>query len=185
MGQYFMPVNLDKRQFVDPHDYGSGLKLMEHSWLENGLVNAILYLLRPGGNWHRNRIVWAGDYMDKGLFLKEFGKRAKDKTLYAFMDKSGANASGKITPRIPDGPVLRYLINHTLKEYVNLTHLPADADGWCIHPLPLLTCSGNGHGGGDFNGENAFVERWAGTELSASYEPPENMTEIHPDFIEN
>lgn len=29
MGQYWLPVNLDKREFIDPHKLGSGLKLWE------------------------------------------------------------------------------------------------------------------------------------------------------------
>ena len=47
----------------------------------------------------------------------------------------------------------RYLVNHDRKEFVDKRKTPkgSDAwDGWRIHPLPLLTCEGNGNGGGDF-----------------------------------
>ena len=68
MGQYFRPVNLDKKEYLVSHDYESGSKLMEHSWMKNKLVRVVESLLTKNGNWHKNKIVWAGDYMDYGLF---------------------------------------------------------------------------------------------------------------------
>ncbi len=64
MGQYYKPINLDKQQYVYSHDYGNGLKLMEHSWVGNGFVNVVEELIAEGGDWHGDRIVWAGDYAD-------------------------------------------------------------------------------------------------------------------------
>jgi len=31
MGQYYKPVNLDTKKYLDAHDYNNGLKLMVHS----------------------------------------------------------------------------------------------------------------------------------------------------------
>ena len=53
-----------------------------------------------------------------------------------------------------------------------------------IHPLPLLTCEGNGRGGGDFSGENEFVGSWARDVVSIEFDAPEGFTEIFPNFRE-
>ena len=41
MGQYWLPVNLDKREFVNPHKLGAGLKLWEQ--LANHPGTCLLY----------------------------------------------------------------------------------------------------------------------------------------------
>ena len=51
MGQYYKPINLDDKQWLYSHDFGDGLKLMEHSWIGNDFVGAV------GGSWDLNRIV--------------------------------------------------------------------------------------------------------------------------------
>lgn len=64
MGQYWMPVNLDKREFINPHKLGSGLKLWEQLANHPGVGGALIILCaamptpRGGGdldmqeNWH-------------------------------------------------------------------------------------------------------------------------------------
>ena len=63
MGQYWLPVNLDKHEFADPHDLGTGLKLWEQLG-NSGVGQALVILMaampepRGGGdldldeNWH-------------------------------------------------------------------------------------------------------------------------------------
>jgi hypothetical protein len=48
----------------------------------------------------------------------------------------------------------------------------------------LLTCEGNGRGGGDFRGENKFVGTWARDIISVESKKPQGFTEIKPDFAE-
>jgi hypothetical protein len=106
----------------------------------------------------------------------------RDKTdLYTFVNVYGVDISS--TP-ISDGPDLNYIINLDKEEFVDLRNCPSDQDDWVIHPLPLLTCSGNGRGGGDFRGDNDYVGFWAGDRIASSPEKPENFTEIFPDFKE-
>ena len=63
MGQYHIPVNLTKREYVDPHKLGCGLKQWEQLANHPGTGSALLILLacsngRGGGdfdvdeNWH-------------------------------------------------------------------------------------------------------------------------------------
>lgn len=64
MGQYWIPVNLDKREFINPHKLGAGLKLWEQLANHPGTAGALIILTaampeaRGGGdldissNWH-------------------------------------------------------------------------------------------------------------------------------------
>jgi hypothetical protein len=134
---------------------------MEHSWIENDFVNAVLGELRVP-----KKIVWAGDYADNEEGIEE--------NLFGLIEE-------KIKP--PVLSKLRYLVNHSKKEYVDLGDLPKDSDDWIIHPLPLLTCEGNGRGGGDFRDENDFVGVWARDLIQNSNENF-SYAEIKPNFIE-
>lgn len=69
MGQYHMLVNLDKREFVNPHGLGLGLKQREHNGAFDGTLADALYFLtmtapaRGGGDYPQTAISgqWAGD----------------------------------------------------------------------------------------------------------------------------
>ena len=84
MGQYHKVVNLDKRQYLNPHTLGDGLKLMEQVGSSYGTGSALLLLLaasngRGGGDynvesehlgligsWAGDRIVVVGNYCEDG-----------------------------------------------------------------------------------------------------------------------
>lgn len=181
MGQYFRPVNLDKKEFLVSHDYKSGSKLMEHSWMKNKLVIAVEFLLTKKGNWYKNKIVWAGDYMDYGLFLEDGND---DENLFERTRKEFK----KINPlRVSSANNTRYLVNHTKKQYVDKKKVQ-DINGWQIHPLPILTSSGNGNGGGDYRPNNeeeqSYVGSWAGDVISVERSIPECYQEIIPNFTD-
>ena len=60
---------------------------------------------------------------------------------------------------------------------------------WCLHPLPIMTCIGNGLGGGDYSSPTddsteEYVGYWAWDEISIEDQPPANYTEIEPVFKE-
>jgi len=79
VGQYHWPVNLTKKQFLDPHKFGDGLKLLEFGCSESGTLMALTYLLassvaRGGGDmpagklagtWAGDKIAIIGDYSEK------------------------------------------------------------------------------------------------------------------------
>lgn len=80
MGQYHFVVNLDKREYLHPHRFGDGLKLMEFANSAGGTMTALAILLgissseggRGGGDfrfdepfvgsWAGDRIAIIGDY---------------------------------------------------------------------------------------------------------------------------
>ena len=45
MGQYFLVVNTDKKEYLMPHDFGSGLKFMEFTVDEGGVMHGLAHLL--------------------------------------------------------------------------------------------------------------------------------------------
>ncbi len=73
MGQYHKVVNLDKPEYLNPHDFGDGLKLMEFGNSAYGTLSALAGLLaldvQQEGPWAGCRITITGDYGDEGRFL--------------------------------------------------------------------------------------------------------------------
>jgi len=211
MGQYYKPVILkeDKQTpigFAYSHDFGSGLKLMEHSWMKNDFVGFIESLLTKGKPFHKSPIVWAGDYADEEPF-ERIPKEVVDLLVadgYTLeeVEKNGANlysiarhSAPKLIPnthKIEDFDALpiiktKYLVNHDKKQFVDKTKVPKDKDGWRIHPLPLLTCEGNGRGGGDFRGDSELVGSWARDIISVESKKadiPKGYTELIFDLVE-
>jgi hypothetical protein len=79
MGQYWKAVNLDKREFVNPHKLGCGLKLWEQLANHPSTTTALLILQAPMpenrgggdltpnhfvGRWAGDRVVLVGDYAE-------------------------------------------------------------------------------------------------------------------------
>lgn len=105
MGQYYIVVNLDKEQYLSPHAFGDGAKLLEFGQSARGALFGLAVLLADGngrgggdvdidnplvGSWAGDKIVITGDYADQGKFLpespKNMAKRLKGPNcnLYAY-----------------------------------------------------------------------------------------------------
>jgi len=180
MGQYYKAIILADqtaaagreiiRMWSFPHDYGYGAKLMEHSYFDNYFVTNFEYQLTPEGMFYRSRVVWAGDYADEEEDEEAFEK----KNLYHLCKQ---NETHMPLPH-HDTSSYRYLINHTKKLYVDKTNEE-------FHPLPLLTCEGNGRGNGDYGGDNSdLCGSWARDVISAEKEKPDGYEELVCDFEE-
>lgn len=212
MGQYYKPIFLTEKNkpkaYVYSHDFGSGLKLMEHSWLKNHFVRFVETQLMNAPQ----KLVWAGDYADnekpETITKAEIKALAKEDSEYWNSEKlkaEGVNLYSlcetvtKLThnERVDDkynhnfkciAPMTaKYLINHDRKEFVNKSKTPKDKDGWRIHPLPLLTCEGNGRGGGDFRGDSSLIGLWARNRIevvSNKADIPKGYTELIFDLVE-
>jgi hypothetical protein len=201
MGQYYKAIILDNNNKplfkFSPLENDNGSKLMEHSWIKNEFVNRVENQLMD----EPKRLVWGGDYADtenyKSLskdvvktILKLDSDLDKDEikkeginlyTLSEIIDETRFN-----TGSFKKG---KYLINFDKKEFVNKTKVPKDNDGWRIHPLPLLTCEGNGRGGGDYRGETKdLVGRWSRDTIGSSTHKtnvPKGFKEIIFDLVED
>ena len=85
MGQYWLPVNISKREFIHPHKLECGLKLCEQLGTFGGTAQALIVLLaaepeeRGGGDlridqlsrdvigrWAGDRVALIGDYAEDG-----------------------------------------------------------------------------------------------------------------------
>lgn len=219
MGQYYKAVFLAENQkpitSVSSYDFGNGAKLMEHSWSKNPFVRFVEAQLMNVPQ----RVVWAGDYADhedpKTLTAREI-KMLADETseywnsekikaegvnLYSLSDTIGKlthdeNVKNKYDHEFKEIAPLtaKYLVNLDKKQFVNKTKTPKDSDGWQIHPLPLLTCEGNGRGGGDFyintekkQGNVELIGTWARDRIlvvSTKAEIPKGFTELVFDLVE-
>lgn len=117
MGQYFIVVNLDKKQFLHPHRLGDGLKLMEFGCSGCGTMTALAVLLadsngRGGGDfpaddplvgsWAGDRIVITGDYGDEGRFVKQ-----KNMNLYQVASEEYINISDSVREMLCKDPYIK------------------------------------------------------------------------------
>ena len=181
MGQYYSASILAKNKktvekWVSPYDYDNGAKLMEHSWLGNNFVLAFESLIYK----NPQRVVWAGDYADECKGRKtNIHQRCIDKKVV------------KPTAHLKADDV-RFIVNHTKKQFVDTNKVLKITASWVgnydyrIHPLPLLTCMGNGRGGGDFIDEdnNNIVGSWARDLISVEPDIPKDYVELMFDLIE-
>ena len=180
MGQYYKPVILGEKTeenhetvkaWMYSHEYGDGLKLMEHSYQGNNFVSTFEKQLSRKGDYHKSRVVWAGDYADEepGLKIIDEGKE------YDANLNSLCNDKNEIKPKVSKTNTYPYILNHTKKLFVDKNKVPEITrwKGAKIHPLPLLTCEGNGRGGGDFRGdEKGIVGSWARDVISVEKTNP-------------
>ena len=112
MGQYYKIVNIKKKQYITPHIFGDGAKLMEFSMSANGVLSGLAILLADGngrgggdlnsdnpivGWWAGDNIVIAGDYADEGKFVKE-----PNQNLYRVASDEGEDISLKVLDALCD-----------------------------------------------------------------------------------
>ena len=112
MGQYYKIVNIKKKQYITPHTFGDGAKLMEFSMSASGVLAGLAILLADGngrgggdlhsendivGSWAGDNIVVAGDYADTGKFVKE-----PEQTLYEICQAEGEDISVKVLDALFD-----------------------------------------------------------------------------------
>jgi hypothetical protein len=100
MGQYHIPVNLSKKEFINPHRLGDGLKLWEQGASQGGTLCALHALLavsngRGGGDyidghqdfigrWGGDRIAIIGDYAEANdLDATDYAESIYTSTSYA------------------------------------------------------------------------------------------------------
>jgi hypothetical protein len=179
MGQYYHPIILDTdrktiKKWWHSHDFredGSsiGLKLMEHSYVGNWLMQSVeSELFRNAQN-----VVWAGDYADPepDPVVNRFNveSSSSEQPAHNLYDMTEHAPKAKPVPYDESKEEShRYLVNHTKKIYVDKTKLDSFTfpnypdDPHIYHPLSLLTAEGNGRGGGDYHGTcEEVVGTWA------------------------
>lgn len=180
MGQYYRPIVLNKKFKEDTEhsciasmtswEHNNGAKLMEHSYVGNNFVNHFSQLIGDeSGAYFGYPVVWCGDYADEVNGIDLF---SLSESVNVPIDRYDTKVTYK------------YIVNLTKKQYVVI---PDITDDLTIHPLPLLTCSGNGRGGGDYHyGKDLDkVGIWAFDCIGLTNEKPsEEYTELEVAFEE-
>ena len=187
MGQYYFPAILDNDGVViwtaRSFDYGSGSKLMEHSWLGGRFTAAVEVKLLH----QPHRLVWAGDYADvkdgeKLIFSQCCELVQKEQEMKKAKESISTNNEGppnsyiisfgsRANRAVKHDESHNYIVNHDKKEIVKLDSLPTTGYGEKVHALPLLTAEGNGRGGGDYEGmDEDKVGSWARDLISVETE---------------
>lgn len=167
--------------YDDPNSWGanfSGLKLMEHSWLENDFVNGVIETI-----WDNpSRVAWVGDYADDQCDFNESYTENVYKAVWC-TEKENEHPFDEVPTVHNDG----YIVNLDKGIYIDLgkyaqvaEFTPSwDSRTWTIHPLPILTSVGNGRGGGDYNGTNMdMVGAWAMDTITFTKEHPSALKEV-------
>lgn len=147
MGQYYVVVNLDKRQYLCAHKFGDGIKLLEFG-CGGHTMTALAVLLADGngrgggdlfsehpivGSWAGDRIVVAGDYADGGRFVEnvprdrlqeiakdvysEGNQQADRVTLYAYAQEEFEDVSGQVIEALLDDCYIRDEITPNLERW--------------------------------------------------------------------
>ena len=213
MGQYYKPINIDKKEWIYSHHFKNGMKLMEHSYIENPFIEAAEILLTEFGPWHKCKFVWAGDYADVEKETMVKGNKDSGENLFHIVDEEQGIDS--IAPVVIDDikdkhkidlREFPFIVNHSKKYFVDKIFFGMvynkrklskkyfvdkrkvkEFDGnWKIHPLPLLTCEGNGRGGGDYKSEvnESLIGLWSRDSISIEKEIPKGYKELEVDFRE-
>ena len=197
MGQYYRPLMIFRdgtKRSALAHNFNNGLKLMEHSWVGNNFVNAVLNEMvdKPV------RLAWLGDYSDmavkEGCDIGSGYITSRTEFLKMFRYLWGEHSSPADLPS--DSPTFKldcqhadcYIVNLTKRCYIDMEQYIKCNGGkeWCIHPLPLLTALGNGLGGGDYSGEvgKGDVGSWAFDEVYVTHLKPSIMEAVEFCFQE-
>ena len=183
MGQYYNVVTMDTDGKINAYNRMvdgkyTMAKLMEHSWWYNEFVSTMTKML-----YHNPlRVAWIGDYSDNEDYLRaEKDPQFFDmELLKKFFDVAWGESSDESLLGVKKDMLLldgKFLVNHTHKTYVDCDEYrflsDPDITEWIIYPLPLLTCVGNGLGGGDYHGDNEEeVGSWCMAEVSVEDEIP-------------
>ena len=170
------------RMWMWGHMYQQGLKLMEHSYIGNPFVSAFEFQISEDGPFYKSRVVWAGDYADTEpeSDYDRLEIEMNGKNLYNMAMDEEMPYPKLQKPPIRNTDPYRYIVNHTKKQYVDKKDF---MNG--IHPLPLLTCEGNGRGGGDYRGTSIeHCGSWARDVISVDRKAPEGYSELRFELTE-
>ena len=202
MGQYYKAITKSNNRIkvysrnviIDGVPEYTFAKLTEHSWWGNYAVEAVckdIYQRQA-----HTQLIWMGDYATTFLSyfgLKEFNglNQAQIRKLFQRTWKEKGD-----DVEIPAFSLAgKYIVNHTKGVYIDCDAyykrcaMKSDGDVWCMHPLPILTCIGNGLGGGDYycpTDDSTFDEvgAWAWDEISIEDTAPKDYAEAEITFKE-
>lgn len=156
---------------------------MEHSWIGNVFMKAISKYI------YKNpvQVAWVGDYAND--YPNEVNGEKRGAELWK---ETWGGAKEQDIDEVDEFDLhKKYLVNHDKKIAIDMDEYisKCEKDGWCVHPLSLLTACGNGMGGGDFyEGSHGYelVGSWCMDTISFEDELPEGICKMDDiEFWEN
>ena len=189
MGQYYRPIltKVNGEQTVYNREVDGEYtmaKLTEHSWWRNEFVSTITKMLFE----NPMKVVWVGDYADTGEEVNNL--TAADLEMFCIKAWRREGEHDNSVGVTKDELLLDdlFLVNHTKGIALDCSKYKAQSerDGWCIHPLPLLTAIGNGQGGGDYHRGTDLenVGAWANDRISVESSIPDDYSLVEYMFVE-
>lgn len=196
MGQYYNVVmeetKKDGKRIQYINDY-CGAKLMEHSYIGNDFTDFVCGKLMN----NPMRVTWYGDYADESSLpnkeaAKFYNENKEMENIWVNEEtiKESKNIWVNKETLKNYGPIdinNKYLVNHTLKCYINMKLYCFENDnlGWIVNPLAILTAISNGAGSGDYYGENKEkAGLWAWHIVEFTEEAPKDYEQVEFTFYE-
>lgn len=175
MGQYYILVNLDTKEYT--YADWTGGKLGEIDSLDNMGLQIVMNLLSKNNPWYKTRIIWAGEYGEKGLFIEDINP---DENIhhYAQSDFKQVTQLNSIESET------NFIINKTKDQWLDFAKYKKNAKVHELvkHPLPILLADGNGEG---YDGSDTkYIGTWVGDVIYTQKTKPTVGTEIRPLFRE-
>ena len=206
MGQYYHPTMIDNEgtiSWINTHAYENGLKLMEHSYIGNSVMNAVFGKIKD----HPLRIAWIGDYSDEQAGDEYEHKLMRTAFMRIYDTVYGDDRDKHLIQPDPMPFDLTstgwYLVNHTRRQYITMDAYIARnkwKESWkdwktgkveeydmCINPLSLLTACGNDRGCGDYHAgypDYNKVGTWAFDQIELTRKKPVKYQEVMYSFTE-
>jgi len=127
MGQYYKLVNITKGEFIEPHSFNDGSKLLEFGTSRYGSMMGLSILLASGngmgggdlisdndivGSWAGDQIVIAGDYADAGLFVPD----GVNLNLYDYARENYRDISGLVWEALLDDSYIYSVAEKMVKD---------------------------------------------------------------------
>lgn len=174
MGQYYMPVIQEGKKLyrVYSHDFGSGLKLTEHSYIGNDFVNVVCNYIVDNAV----KLWWCGDYAEESDFENEKEFERIYKHAWNYNDDKEADTTIPEKNTDFDWSKQWYFVNLTKKEFVKMPVINNEEYDLTYNCVSLLTAVGNGRGGGDYwRGDmQSVVGYWAGNVVYLTLKKPDD-----------
>ena len=200
MGQYYNILTFKNNKFkiydrsVKQTENGKSeymlAKLTEHSWIGNSTMVSFSNLIYK----NPTKLAWVGDYADETKNNDITNPSLDLKTIKNLHEKAWKTKRELSLIYKQFNTESMLLVNWDKKLFVNMKEYikQNDVNGWCLHPLSLLTAIGNGFGGGDYYSINKEeIGTWAFDTISFEDKEQEeslleqNFEKAHYEFKEN
>ena len=194
MSQCYIIADIDRKEMLDPSNFGQSMELTKFAFRDNPLVMALMNLM--GRSWKGDRVYVIGEHADKTP-KEPWAKTHQALTKDLGCDKDRNLLNWCLDCCVSLSPVKacsedlgwRYIFNHATKQFIDLEHCPPFKKEvqTALAPLPILLAMGNVSGRGDYYGVNHhLVGCWCSTsefiEVRKTRFPGEDYSELLPNF---